>query len=357
MRKKSAMILICILSFSCLIFLGCSNNNKESLLQGRKLYFDEDQSKRIADDYMEFLYNKDFKRAADLCTEQLAKEILAFDANGVDILNFKLDEVIQKGNSIFYKYKVAKSNVKKLKMDLDNYYVRVDKTIDKYQVYEVKAGTEIEGFVNKQKLFIRNKDEVNVKPVIDLATLPGSMYPKNRKANIEKLEIPKKQFGIMSFSFEGNKIAISSLGENKTYVGVLDISGSEGAAKPIKKGDKEEKSEDINEKPIGKKINSIDVYEGVQVTKLTFTKDNSTLVVNYLDKGSNRFKQYTDNGDVVQTNIDEVFPIAQYSIIYGDTKEDIITFEVKGKTGAKDIKADVLGQYKLSLKNNKLTKV
>lgn len=363
MKKKIAIILMCVLSLGYLNFYGCTSVDKQKeLVEGKKLFFDDERAKKIAASYMGFLYNKDFKSASELCTQELATETKTFNSSGIDILSFKLDETIQKGSSVTYKYKVSRSNASQPKTDLDNYYIKVDKAGGAYQISEVKGSTEIEGFIDKQKLVIRNKDEVNVKPVIDLSKLPTEMYPKNSKADIIKIEIPKQQFGTMSFSFEGNKIAFSSIGGNKTYVAIVDISGSEGATAiatgAVNKSGKGEPSDEKNEvKFIGKKIDSLDVYNGAQVTKLIFTEQNNNLIVTYTEKGISRFKIYKENGEILQTKLDDIFPIAQYNIIYGDNKEDFITFEVKAIKGAKDIKKDAIGQYKLSLKDTKLTKL
>lgn len=367
-KKKFGIIFLCILT---IVFIGCNKTESkvdESMI--KQLVFDDAKAKQVAENYMKYLSQNDFENARSLCKTELANKIKDFNTRGFNILSFKLGEIVQKGDSTMYEFIITRTKEGETRADLEDYYISVsrDKEKDKYEVSDVKATTKIEGFVEKNKLRIRNNDDVKTKTVIKLSNIPSEMYPKYNKANIVKLPIPKSAFGPMNFTFLGDKIAITSKGNNKTYIATIEIDesqstqGSEGkggggAASEGAEGSSTEGEDKVLEPIIGKKITSVDIYQDINVKNLIFSKEQGYLAVIYEDRGATQFKLYDEKGNITDIDFDKLFPAPKYHVLYEDCKESYVLFHVKGVEGAKDVRQDVTGKYKISLKDSKLTKL
>ncbi|SHK07751.1 hypothetical protein SAMN02745163_03166 [Clostridium cavendishii DSM 21758] len=353
--KKFIVIGILLMTLS---FTACGKvDNKAQAQDISNFIFDETKSKEIANQYIESLSKKDYSKASNVCAEDLQKQTLKIKDKGIDIKSFKLEDIVQKGTSCIYKYMVNSGNEEKRINDLENYYVTVEKLYGKYKVVSLKASTEIEVFMEDDGLVLRNKDEVDVKPVIELGKLPTQAYSKATASNLEKMDIPKKNFGVMNFSFKGNKLAISSMGDDKTYIAILDISGSEGSeAKQDKdkaKGEDEGKEGGKKEKSVAKKISTVDIYDNIKLKDIKFTGEKDNLIVSYEEQGKDRFKIYDSKGNIIETRIDTLFPKQEYDIIYEEFKEDAVIFKVINKSEGKNN----VERYKLSIKDFKPIKL
>lgn len=368
MRRKIGIIFLCILTA---IFIGCNKfQNKIDESKIKQLTFDDAKGKQVAENYMKYLSQNDFENARSLSKSEFANKIKDFDTKGLNILSFKSGEIYQRGDSSIYQFIITRTKEGETRADLEEYYVTVtkEKDEDKYEVSDVKATTKMEGFASNKRLKMRIDDEVKTKTIIKLSNIPSEMYPKYNKANIVKVQIPKSEFGPMNFTFLGDRVAITSKGDNRTYVAIVEIEESQSTQGIVGKGDGAQGSEGMVgpevesedkalEQIVGKKITSVDVYENVKVKNLVFSKEQGYLAVIYEDRGATQFKLYDEKGDIVDIDFDKLFPAPKYHVLYEDYKEGYILFNVKGVEGAKDIRQDVTGKYKMSLKDFKLIKL
>lgn len=369
MRRKIGIIFLCILT---IIFIGCNKvENKVDESKIKQLTFDDAKGKQVAENYMKYLSQNDFENARSLSKSEFANKIKDFDTKGLNILSFKSGEIYQRGDSSIYQFIITRTKEGETRADLEEYYVTVskEKDKDKYEVSDVKATTKMEGFVANNRLKIRTDEDVKTKTVIRLSNIPSEMYPKYNKANIVKVPIPKSEFGPINFTFLGDRVAITSRGGNKTYVAIVEIEESESTLGAAGKGGggtqgsqdmlgPDAESEDkALEQVIGKKITSVDIYQDVKVKNLVFSKEQGYLAVIYEDRGANQFKLYDEKGDLVDIGFDKLFPDSKYHVLYEDFKEENVFFHVKGVEGAADVRQDVTGKYKISLKDFKLTKL
>lgn len=365
-KRKIGIIFLCILT---IIFIGCNKvENKADESKIKQLVFDDAKAKQVAENYMNYLSQNDFENARSLCKSELANRIKDFDTRGFNILSFKLGEIIQKGDSSMYEFIITRTKEGETRADLEDYYISIskDKDKDKYEVSDIKATTKIEGFVEKNKLRIRNNDDVKTQTVIKLSNIPNEMYPKYNKANIVKLPIPRSEFGPMNFTFLGDKVAITSKGDNKTYIATIEIeesqstqgaAGKDGGGGEGKSDSATESEDKVLEPIIGKKITSVDIYQDVKVKNLIFSKEQGYLAVIYEDRGATQFKLYDEKGNIMDIDFDKLFPAPKYHVLYEDFKENYVLFHVKGVEGVKDVRQDVTGKYKISLKDFKLIKL
>ncbi len=368
MRRKIGIIFLCILTA---VFIGCNKfQNKVDESKIKQLTFDDAKGKQVAENYMKYLSQNDFENARSLSKSEFANKIKDFDTKGLNILSFKSGEIYQRGDSSIYQFIITRTKEGETRADLEEYYVTVtkEKDKDKYEVSDVKATTKMEGFSYNNRLKIRIDDEVKTKTIIKLSNIPSEMYPKYNKANIVKVQIPKSEFGPMNFTFLGDRVAITSKGDNRTYVAIVEIEESQSTQGMVGKGDGAQGSEGMVgpevesedkalEQIVGKKITSVDIYENVKVKNLVFSKEQGYLAVIYEDRGATQFKLYDEKGDIVDIDFDKLFPAPKYHVLYEDYKEDYVLFNVKGVEGVKDIRQDVTGKYKMSLKDFKLIKL
>lgn len=371
MKRKIGIIFLCILT---IIFIGCNKvENKVDESKIKQLTFDDAKGKQVAENYMKYLSQNDFENARSLSKSEFANKIKDFDTKGLNILSFKSGEIYQRGDSSIYQFIITRTKEGETRADLEEYYVTVskEKDKDKYEVSDVKATTKMEGFVVNNRIKVRTDDDVKSKTVIRLSNIPSEMYPKYNKANIVKVPTPKSQFGPMNFTFLGDRVAITSKEGNKTYVAIVDIEESQSTQGTAGKGGggggtqgsegmlgpDVESEEKALEQVIGKKITSVDIYQDVKVKNLVFSKEQGYLVVIYEDRGATQFKLYDEKGNLVDMNFDKLFPVPKYHVLYEEYKDGYVLFNVKGVEGVKDVRQDVTGKYKISLKDFKLTKL
>ena len=56
-----------------------------------------------------------------------------------------------------------------------------------------------------------------------MSGIPYYAFPKNDGSMINKAPVPRKSFGMMAFSYNGERIAVSTKDENSSYLGIIQI--------------------------------------------------------------------------------------------------------------------------------------
>ena len=113
--------------------------------------------------------------------------------------------------------------------------------------------------------------------------------------------------------------------------------------------------EDVLEKPIAQKLVTVDLLKGSKVTKFIFSPEEDILQVSYNNEyNKERIKLYkSDDGSLIQTELDTMFPQDKYNISNGKFEEDVFKFKVTASDGEENTN----GNYNLDLKNLDINKL
>lgn len=247
---------------------------------------------------------------------------------------------------------------------LDEYVIKVVKDGAEYKISEASSTPEKEAFVEGIGIRYRDKKNIKTNLIIDKAGLPKYVYSREDEAQLFKILVPTKGFSSINFDYQGERLAISTYNEN-TFIGIVNIDESlavQGGNSNGQQGSQPEGggSEVIaKEKPIGKELITVDLLLKSKVDFMTFSLDEKFLLVQYIKEDLGKcIKVYrTDNGSSIPVNFEKDYPIAKVEIIFSSFGEDAVNFEVIPKLGLSSSEADIIGTWKLSLKNFTLQKL
>lgn len=360
-------IAISILSALMIFTVGCSKYNTDNNLNKpvEELSFDNFQSLQAAKEFIESFRNNDLNKMKSVVSKKLKDGLPISPDTSIKINGVRLEEATQKGLNAVYKYTISSNNPSEPFGKLENYYLKVEKEDGQYKVTSIKAVPEYEVFKERTALKIRKDGEVEINNIIKLKNIPNTAYPKANKGDITEVKIPRDDYGVIGISYHGDKIAITTVGENSTYVCLLEVDDAITTVAPSLKnnqqGDSNESDDEKDEdkvKLLGKKITTLDVLSNLKVEDFTFSKDDNYISVNYINSnGAKRFNLYKNNGDIIDLNLDQLFPNDKYSVIYKDSKESEVFFQVVENNGAIGTNLNAIGNYKISTKDFKLTKL
>lgn len=361
--------LLFILLISALFITGCTLNNRSDTNNEKDevniLSFDNDIASGISRNYMAAMAIGDMKGMRELASSDLAKGLILQPDNTFKITGIRLEETSQKGLNAVYKYIVSKGKIGEPLASLENYYVKVKKDNDEYKVSSVKSVLLYEVFKVENHLKIRTDDNVEVNNITKLKNIPSQIYPKNNKGDIAKISVPKDDYGAVGISFTGHKIGVSTTKGNDTYVCIIEV---DDAIPTITKGGSIDKSDNKDSKNIeellededklvGKKIVTLDIYENIKVTSLMFTSDDTHIAVNYNKNNVNRFDFFESNGDLIDLKLKNIFAEDKYHLMFRDYKDQEVFFSIEGVKDADGVDQSLIGSYKMSIKDFKLTKL
>ena len=176
----------------------------------------------------------------------------------------------------------------------------------------------------------------------------------------------------MEYGNTGQKVAISTTDGERSYVGIVEVDesvntstqssnqSSQGSNQGQNSQDNgQNQSEEIYfDELVGKSIDTIDVYSNVVLKNIVFSKDDAYVAVIYDNEDSvTKFKFYKVSGEIVGLNLDSIFAQNKYNLIYKDYKDNEVYFDVTGVRNADDIVESLLGSYKVSTKDFKVSKL
>ena len=362
MRKK-----LCFL-FSLLIIvsiIGCnSSSNKKNKSEEEK--FNTQIAKNVADNYMNALMSDNTDEAKKYLDKSIIEKTKIENKSNLVIAGWQTDDSTEVGKASLFKIKTAKIMKDKPYSLLEEYKLKVSKKDGEYKINDISTTESQEVFMENNAIRVRNKDNVKTQLVVDMSGIPNYAYPKTDGAKIERLETPKKEFGIMTLSYSGSKLAISTKGNGNSYVAILVIDdsmqtqGGQGGGGSQSGGGEEggggtsgkESKTGPREIPIGKKILSIDLLKD-EIDLITFSKTEKFLNVQYKNQGGTYIKLYNaESSEVMSKEIEDKFPKSRYDVTLVRFEEEDLIFEVKGKTGNGGN-----GRYKIDLKDFKIEKL
>ena len=154
---------------------------------------------------------------------------------------------------------------------------------DEYKIDEVKS-------MNKKQVFVRNKslrmigeDGGKSDLILTLSNLPKDVYVSENKIMLYKEKAPSEAFGPVSLGYKGQKVAISTIGNNKAFLSIAYIEESkaaqgQGGGESATAGANQNSNigsdlEELVDKPIAKKVIPLDILDNVKIENLVFSKE------------------------------------------------------------------------------------
>lgn len=362
MKKRNLFkcCLLVIMSFYLLSACTKKENNEKANID----LFNPKEAVKVAENYLNYVKDNNIEEANKLCTEQLISKNKEISTGTSRIIAYAPDNMIESSGSAYVIYNVIRNSASEPKCDLDNYAIKVLKIDDQYKIDEVKS-------MNKKQVFVRNKslrmigeDGGKSDLILTLNNLPKDVYLSENKIMLYKEKAPSEAFGPVSLGYKGQKVAISTIGNNKTFLSIAYIEeskatqGEANESNPNKEGSTEVNLEDALDKPIAKKVIPLDLLINIKIDNLVFTKEEGFLIVEYLNSNSvRRIKVYNgENGELVDIEFDKEFPVDTYNISLIKFDKEDFKISVGGKLGAKDINAEKLGEYDVSIEGKEIKK-
>ena len=362
---------LCVLSALMIFTGGCTNKSEHPEIiqkEMQSLAFDNVIAIGIASNFMQALSIGDVEGMRSVSTPELSDGLHVNLDDSIKVTGVRMEESTQKGIKGLYKYTVAKSKEGSTLSSLETYYLNVSKEDGEYRVSSCKSVPQYEVFKEGTQLKMRKDDNVEINNVIKMRNVPNAAYSKSNKGDIDKLLVPTNDYGVVGISFTGQKVAATTVDANsvKSYICLIDVddakatigqnTGQGGESNGEEASTKEE--QDDKDKLIGKKITTLDIYKDAKVANFMFSKDDAYVAVNYdTVNGVRRFKFYQSRGDLVDLKLEETFNEDEYNLVYKDCKDNYVYFEVTGVKRATEVVQNLIGSYKISTKDFKLTKL
>ncbi|MBP2033952.1 hypothetical protein J2Z42_002665 [Clostridium algifaecis] len=365
MKKNNIIKFLLFIFIICGLLVGCENNTKSNSQQTKDT-FDMKAATNVANIYMDYLIKGDMVNIRKLYSKSMTKTPIKNENNKLNIFGYSIQDIVQVGESGVFKINVSRSDTEKAFASLDEYSIKIIKENNNYKVEETNNVVQKEAFIYKSAIKMKTKDTADVNLVMALKAVPSYVFSKDDKANIEKVPVPRHNFGFMNFSYGGKLLAVTTYDKN-CYIGVIKIdeslvtqgqeSGSGSDSQDT--GGGETKNKEELEKPIGKEITSMDILKDVNVNFLEFSKDEKFLAVQYKTKdigGCIRLYK-VDGGDMAKYKFEDNFPLDKVNVVFSSFDEDTLSFDVLAKDKKNNSLSNIVGKWQLNLKDFKAVRM
>lgn len=371
---KNVKRFIAILLFLCttVTFSACKkeSDQKEETNEAKQ-NFDIKVATNIIETYMGYLTKEDMESAKKLYSKELLEKHKGISKTELKIFGYKMDEINEVGKSALFKIRVAKSTPDKPSATLDVYNIKIEKEEEEYLITQVNSMTEKDAFFEEESIRVRDKSNVKTNLLIDKTGIPQFAYPKDDNAKINKVTIPKDKFGVLSFAYSGEKIAITTQSKD-SYIGIIKIdesmsvqggggAGGGGGAEGGAGGGQGSGGSNVKvrETPIGKEINSIDIINDSKVELLTFSLDEKYVLVqfNKSNVGTNIRVYDTDSGELIPVDFEKEFPLGKVDVKFSSFNKNALNIEVVERKNTDKSQAQLLGKWQVDLKEYELKKL
>lgn len=362
MKINKSLIVIIMLTIS--ILTGCSKvEDKDDVAIN---LFDMQKANNIVKDYLNNVISGNLDAANNLLSEELVSSNKNTGEGVSKIISFKSDESIEGSNYAYFIYNIVRSSDVEPKSDLENITFKIKKQHNEYKIDEIKSKSEKEIYTKGNGLRVIGEEGGKSSLIISLSNLPKDTYLKDNNIMLYKDIVPKQSFGKVCLSFTGKRIAITTTDNKDSYICIAYIDealmtsaqpGNEGGNSGASLGTENiDVLEDALEKPIAQKLVTIDLLKDSEVTKFVFSEEEDILQVNYNNKyNKERVRLYkSDNGELIQTELDTMFPQEKYNISNGKFEEDVFKFKVTTSEGQQEA---LSGEYILDLENLEINKL
>jgi hypothetical protein len=350
-----ALVLTTILSAT-----ACSTNTKKQSTAENP--FDIKSATIVADKYMNDLMKNDMENAKKTYSKKLLKKSVNIQNPNLLIKGYKIDEVSELGSEGIFNIKVTRSDLKQPYAALDQYKITIIKEGIDYKIDEIENSPEKEALFEDGGIRLKSKTNVKSNLIIDDAGLPVYAFSKDDNSNVEKVSVPRSNYGILAFSYMGDSIAISTFDKN-SYAGIVKIDESiETQGSSDSNGGKKANggsNTPVREAPIGKEIVSLDIIKDSNIEFMTFSPDEKFVVIQYnkTDIGKCLRMYKTSSGELISYKFEEKFPINYIEITFSSFDKDVMNFAVSAKPNAPETAYEYVGKWQLSLKDFKAKKI
>ena len=359
-KKGIILLLIIMINISA---IGCSNKKPIGKDLEKEMKFNQSIAKQIILNYMSYLKQGDFESARNLCSPNLVNKNKEIYNDEMGVYSYKILETSQRSDIVTIKVLVNRSKRGKPQTGLDTITFKLKQNQDNlYEIVSAVGATKCEVYVEKGilKLLDRGNKEPSAKDIIKLQGLPKVIYVNVDKSDV-KLNVPNKEFSGADFSLSLDKVAISSTDGKDSFIGIAVI---DEAIEVQGKSGEEEKSENGNGenggKEICRKLIALDIYRSTKIEEMYFSEEDNYLIVETISKENVKdMKIYDINTELqIETKFKEIFPNNKYELFFvSNAGVNSIIFDVKAKPEVSEIRRDVLGKYKINLKELKIEKI
>lgn len=362
MRRTLYFILVILMSVMVISCKGNDIKKESNEKQGDK--FNSKIATQTVKNYLEAISKGDINTAKKLSIEKMWDKSLEFISSDINISGYRLEDTNELKESLLIKVKVSRVSNKDSRANLDSYSIKVIKEdTEDYKISDINVTTEKEAFYEEGEIRIRNKDNVKTNLLIDKSGIPQYGFSKNDKGSMMKISIPKTNFGVIAFSFSGERIAVTTY-DKDSFVSIIKLDDSlmvQGGNSNEQGGggnggDKEANKVKVRETPVGKEILSLDILKDTMIKNLCFSLDEKYFMTQYeiRDKGTGVRVYDVDKGNLLEVDLEKEFPIEEFSVTFYSFDKDGMIFDV----GAKESKdREKEGRWKLEFKDMKLTKM
>lgn len=362
MIHSKKMLKVIKMSFIAIILTGCATKKAENGVEVN--LFDVNKGKDVIEEYFTNIRNGNINEANSLCADELLSNTKDLTEGVSEITSFSEHETIEGNKSGYFIFNVIRSSIIEPKSDLEVYTIKVENSNKDYKITDIKSKADKTVYVKNNALRIIGEDGGKSNLVISLNNIPQDTYLSDNKIMLYKEKVPREGFGKIGVGFEGKKIAISTVGDNNSYICIAYIDDTlmktGGASDPDEsKEGSQSGGEQTLEKPIVNKLVSLDLLKNSEINDLMFSKEDENIAVNYKNsKDINRVKIYnTEEGTVVDIKIDEVFSEDKYNIWAEHFTEDELKFKSALAKGVKDYDKELVGDFVINLKTLELKKI
>lgn len=362
-RKVIYFILLKLLILCLLVPVSCSKNKEKT--EGGGGNFDIKAASNVAETYMKAVEKGNMENAKKYYSKQLQESSEDKDNKDFRITGFNITEATKVGDSGMFKIRVARSSTKESYAALDEYIVKVVKEGFDYKIDDTKDNPLKEAFLVNGKIRLKSKNNVDTSLLFDLNSVPNFVFSKDDKTNTDKLPVPKGKFDMLAFSYDGNKIILttSDTGFFAGYVKIdesKEVQGSDDSSGKKSNGDSGgAQGSSAKEKPIGKELVVIDVIKDSKIAFITFSQDEKYIAMEYNKASTGKILRIykSNNGDLIKYDFEKNFPVAKVNIDYSYFDKDTLHFEVSPKTQGDTSLKDYVGKWELDLKELKAKKI
>lgn len=351
-----------LVTMMSLIFIGCMNNkvtdNSEVNL------FRQKEAMEVAKRYLEAISVGDIQEANKLYSQEAFYKNKDIGLGKSKINSFVPKELIESGEWAYVIFNVIRSPITGVECDLDNLTIKVVKEGLEYKIAEVESANKQHIFEKNNALRMVGEDGSKSELIINMSNIPKDVYIKEGSVMLNKEAMKNNKFGPTALSYTGEKLAITTLGDNKVFICGAKIEKSKKTqgnveGKSSNEAGKEENLEGLLDKPIAQKIIPIDILNDVKIKNIVFSELEQELIVEYIEKsGAERINIYKENdGQLLPLKLDEMFPKEKYNIKLKGLDKKVMFISVLGREGATDIHNELIGNYKIDLNKKQITKI
>lgn len=370
MKKKKFFIVILIFIF--MFSSSCGKLQKDSSKDTEESIeksFDINAAKNIVDLYLNYLVKEDYKSAMKYYSKEMIEKRIDIKNTPLKVKGYNIEDINQVGKEGVFKLKVARTNLSEPFATLDECIMKINKEDENYKIVDIKNNTEGEVFIQRGNIRIRKKNNADTNLLINIAGIPQYSFPKDDKLAMSKLLIPKKNYGVMAFSYSGSSVAISTydnnsfacivkLDESESVQGKGTDAESEGSDAGQQKN-QSSKEDMIKEKPLGKEVIELDILIDSKIEYMTFSQDEKYILLQYSkDKDKRSIRVYNaDSGEIIPFKFEKKFPLDKVQVLFSSFDDKSINVRVMPIDDKHNDVKDVIGNWQVDLKDYKCKKV